>query len=612
MIATRRGPVVRPGTMHLLASLFARDEGLHDDSTALLGLVVTVALVAASILGFVRSRGNTLAELRDEEGAGDSLTHVAHWFLQMRWLASGIAAVLVLATVEVAHQLGQHLLLPLLLCIVALAGANQVFSILLRRRSGPPEFLVGSQVVCDLVILTLMLHFSGGIENPLSLLFIFHVIIAGILFARASCYRVVILSVVMFAVLALAEFWEFVPHYTLEVFPHQTQDRGHLHASHNGPYVVSRILLQAVLLFTTAYFITTIMEGLRVRERRARSLAQRETEARERLESVVEAAGAGLRLLDSDLRPIWSNARFDAWAEAEDELLETARHTLADSHARVTEHRREGKQGRPNFYATTTAAMAGPDGEAHSVVQLVQDVTARREAEAQVLHTEKLAAVGELAGNVAHEINNPLGILSTRLHLMRRKPASEEAGLGKDLDKMVQLAERITSITRALLGYCRPDQAERRPVLLGPALDRTRELTTARARARSVRISYACDPAAPQVLGNPGEIEQVVLNLAVNAIDATPKDGQVRVSAGPNGDGLLLAVDDSGPGVPVDLRERIFEPFFSTKKSGEGTGLGLSICKRIVREHGGTLEVVDSALGGARFEVRLPSIQSKP
>ena len=563
------------------------------------GVALAALLIALSIGGLLRSR-RAVSRQHDE----DSLGGVAEWFLQMRWLACGTAAALVASTIHYWRLLDGSLQFPLLTCLAILAGANVVFTRALHSETRSTRKLMGIQVVTDLVVLTAMLHLSGGLENPLSLLYLFHVIIAGILFDRVACYLVALLSVSLFAVLAVAELAHWVPHYTLHVFPHASGVGEHSHASHDARFVLSRILLLGVLLLTTAYFITTIMMGLREREARARRHARKETEARERLESVVEAAGAGLRLLDDRLQPLWTNARFEEWAAHRDELLEAASSTLSDGRPRRSEHRvGDDALGQQRHYATMTAAMTREDGTPHSIVQFVQDVSDQHDAEAQARHSEKLAAIGELAGNVAHEINNPLGILSARLHLLdRRRP--EAAGLG--VHQLIKLTDRMSAVTHSLLGFCRRDSSEHRLVTLTPAIEHAAELTGARARSRGVKVDYEIGPEAPTLRGNPRELEQVAVNLILNAIDASPDGGRVSVRVAVSETELTLVVEDEGPGVPPELRERVFDPFFSTKPAGEGTGLGLSVSRRIANDHGGSISVQESPLQGARFALRLP------
>jgi len=540
---------------------------------------------------------------------GNQLFYLAKWFLAMRWIAFCAAFLLIFTTIKVLHFLPETLFLPLSACTAVLGLANFIYGILLNRHPEGAKAQILVQVFFDLSILTVMLQFSGGIENPLSFLYIFHVIIAGILLSRLHCYSIAGLAFFLFSSMALLEFRELVPHYTLEIFPHDPHED--IHPAHHGPYVLSIILLQALILFTTAFFITTIMEHLRAREREARESARKEGEARKRLESVVDAAGAGLRLVDGQLRQVWANPRFQAWAGGDEAVEEEARRTLEDGRGRIREHSLQTPDGRERHFATSSFAMRREDGTIHNVVQLIQDVTPMKRAQAEALHAGKLAAIGELAGNIAHEINNPLGVISARIQLLLSRHASELSPKPlADLEKMGELTERISTITRGLLSYSRPSRGENRVFEVRPILERSKVLVEPRAKEKNVRLRFLCPSGLPSLQGDPGELEQVIVNLTLNAIDAAPPKGRVHIQVesieGP-AKNLRMTVADDGPGIPPALRSRVFEPFFSTKEDGKGTGLGLSICEGIVRSLHGTIAVKDSDLGGACFEILLPA-----
>ncbi len=593
--------------------LFELQETAHAHGSLIRGLGVTTSVAVLTVWAILRSRRTSSALDLEDATSGEPLVQVARWFVRMRWLACSISLILVFFTIDIAGLLQPELLDSLLGCIGVLVVSNLVFSRLLKHRQHLVDGLVKTQVVTDLILLTALLHYSGGIENPLSMLYIFHVIIAGILFDRSRCYYAAFISLALFAALAVIELRGWLPHYTLEIFPHDEHAEAGGHAAHVLLFVVSRILLQALLLLTTAYFITTIMDRLRAREQQTRIHAQREAEARAQLESVVHASGAGLRLLDADLEPVWTNERFREWSLADSRALRAAKRTLQDGETRITEHDISETDGRRRFFSMTTAALRRQGQPVHQVVQLVQDVTERREIQAQVLHTEKLAAVGELAASVAHEVNNPLGVLSARLKLIQARPDISPEKLATDVGTMVGLSDRIADIMRKLLGYCRPAPRDLGPVLAPPTLQRVQVLADLRAAKKSIQVEFHIDPDLPPILGVQGEIEQILVNLVGNAIDASPTGSRVEVRAHEEVDQelgrcLCLMVDDCGPGIPEELRARVLEPFYSTKKTGEGTGLGLAICQRIVRDHKGLLRISDSPLGGARLVVLIPSI----
>ncbi len=224
----------------------------------------------------------------------------------------------------------------------------------------------------------------------------------------------------------------------------------------------------------------------------------------------------------------------------------------------------------------------------------------------QLLAAARLSSIGELSAGVAHELNQPLNVITGYLELL------QDGELGPDeaahaIDVMAKAADRMAGLVRHLRDFSRAGVETLRAVDLRQVLDMARELT-ARATKRPIEVRWQ-RPAEPvMVLGDPGRLEQLFINLLANAMQATEQHGGVKVSlrALRAGGDLHVEVEDEGSGVPPHLRGRIFEPFFTTKERGQGTGLGLSISAKIVSEHQGRIEVGDGARG-AVFRVILPS-----
>jgi len=276
---------------------------------------------------------------------------------------------------------------------------------------------------------------------------------------------------------------------------------------------------------------------------------------------------------------------------------------------------RHGRQ----FENTLSAVRTEPGGTLGLVV-VSREITERRSLESQVLHAEKLHAVGSLAAGVAHELNTPLGTILGYAQMLLEDPAGPNAA--KDLKSIEEQAQRCRNIVKGLLEFARKSGGERQAVAPGVLLAKAAELTQHTLEMRGIALAVGSfEPAAlPQVSVTVQEIEQVLVNLITNAADAIEEGLRARtLSAGAGrvaleiqadvSGGVVLAVADNGPGVPDALRRQIFEPFFTTKAAGKGTGLGLSIARRIVEDHGGTLDLAPTPEGrGTRFEIRLPSV----
>ena len=277
------------------------------------------------------------------------------------------------------------------------------------------------------------------------------------------------------------------------------------------------------------------------------------------------------------------------------------------------EQTRRHASGRELLVAETISPVRDELGEVVAWVRIGRDVTQRRRLEARFARTAKLAALGELAGNIAHEINNPIGVVSgkTRLLLQREELSPK---LERELTKIAEQCDRIGRLTRGLLDYCRPsDQPQALLDLLAP-LRRAISFVDSKAERAGVRIELQAGE-LPWLEGNPAELEQVFLNLLLNGIDALgPAGGRIEIEAAPascRGEpGLRVTFRDDGPGIPPELRARVFEPFFTTK-GGQGTGLGLAISFGLVERHGGELSLLEEPRQGASFELSLP-LRSEP
>lgn len=208
--------------------------------------------------------------LKEDARSEDEFFNLCRWFIRMRWIACAVSSMLILLSVGLLEYLDRELFPPLATLVACLIVSNIIFTLLLRRRRFL-SILIELQAYTDLLILTAMLHYSGGIENPISFAYLFHVIIGGIILSARKCYTIVIVASALFAAIAFGEMTEFIPHYTLRVFPHPSEHAVIVHAAHESLYVTSRVALQLVLMSLTAYFTTTIMGRLRSEEERAKT-----------------------------------------------------------------------------------------------------------------------------------------------------------------------------------------------------------------------------------------------------------------------------------------------------------------------------------------------------
>lgn len=269
-------------------------------------------------------------------------------------------------------------------------------------------------------------------------------------------------------------------------------------------------------------------------------------------------------------------------------------------------HRR--KDGTAFPASSTVVALRGPDGRVTHFVGVQRDITEELRLRDQLVHSERLSAVGELVAGVAHEINNPLQTIVGCVELLQEDGSATEEQL-HDFAIVRREAARAGQIVRNLLAFIRRGSPERGSADLNQIVRATAELREYHLVQRNISLEVDLAPGPLNLLANRDEIQQVVLNLVLNAeqaITGAGGSGTIRLRTRTDGRSHVLEVEDDGPGVSEELRGRIFEPFFTTKDVGEGTGLGLSISHGIARSHGGALELVDEGRG-ACFRLTLPA-----
>ena len=238
-----------------------------------------------------------------------------------------------------------------------------------------------------------------------------------------------------------------------------------------------------------------------------------------------------------------------------------------------------------------------------AILAIIRDITATRELEEQLHHSQRMEAIGRLAGGVAHDFNNLLQAVAGTTQALRsgRDPKRNQ----HRFDELEQLVERGAQLTRQLLVFSRRDAVHPEVLDLNEALNGSLRMI-ARLIPESISVSTELAPGAMPVLLDPGRLEQVLVNLAVNAADAMPDGGQLRLRTSHCYDGVILEMTDTGVGMSADVAERIFEPFFTTKEAGAGTGLGLAVVHGIVVAAGGTISVTSEPDRGSTFHMWLP------
>ncbi len=229
-----------------------------------------------------------------------------------------------------------------------------------------------------------------------------------------------------------------------------------------------------------------------------------------------------------------------------------------------------------------------------------------RAAQQKLVNSERQVALGEMSARVAHEINNPLGIIKNYL-LLTKRSAGENIEVANHLDVVGQEIDRIARIVRQLLDFHRPLSDELEVINITAIVEDVLDLMDRQLETGSIEVVKQFEPDCPPCEGSPENIKQVVLNIIINACDAMAEGGQLTIAIDRRDNEARVRFCDTGPGIPPEIIPRIFEPFFTTKHPGQGTGLGLAVCYGIIKRHGGTITYRNTEEGGC-FEIRLPAI----
>ncbi|HWX56159.1 MAG TPA: PAS domain S-box protein [Verrucomicrobiae bacterium] len=286
------------------------------------------------------------------------------------------------------------------------------------------------------------------------------------------------------------------------------------------------------------------------------------------------------------------------------QAFESSLHGMQVDNLELMIVRGNGSQGR---FSINLSPMRDEGSDVNSVVVLMTDITDAAMIQAKLMHTEKMAAVGQLVSGVAHEVNNPLTAIMGFSDLLMENPEIPETAR-KDLQVIIDEAQRTKEIVQNLLSFARRRPPQRQPLQINSLLRKTIALRSYDFANHAVQIVESFDESLPEIVADSHQLQQVFLNILNNAYDAvreTERPGCIEIQTVHDGSWVEVLFRDNGGGIKHP--ERIFDPFFTTKQVGEGTGLGLSICYGIVRQHEGEILCANNqSMPGATFSVRLP------
>ena len=550
------------------------------------------------------------------------------WMIRMRWFAVvGIVVSSLICTyifpvlpeVNTIHK-----------CALFLLLSNVVYQVISFRCGSEPTvydvIFAFIQVEVDIVILTILIHFSGGVTNPFTLYYLFHIIIATIILPKKLSILVGITTISMFGIIAIGELneWGFLRHYPINLSPVNNLWQ-------NPTYMFGMFVAFSSTVVLAQYLTRTVVARM----------ASKEIEAshnKDLLEAIITAMGEGLLFVNNDGQVAMSNPEAAKWAAGRKDLL-------GDFPAKLVEHveelKTEIKDGNPSdgrinfevegrYVEAKSCPVMDAGNEMLGYVIVVQDLTEHKKLESdlrtrteetslinemlkmsrvELAQREKMVAIGQMASGIAHEIGNPLASLSSLVQYIARKIT--DAGQLEQFELMKKQIDRISIILKRMLSLSRPATSEYKWVDVNTIIESTLALVRFDKRARSVEFDNVVNRELPMVWLNPLHFEQVLLNIVINALDAMAakeedSDKQLKVIRSYVGDMIEVRISDTGIGMEQEICKRAFESFFTTKDIGKGTGLGLYISYNLIAEVDGKIELESEPGKGTTVKIRVP------
>lgn len=503
-----------------------------------------------------------------------------------------------------------HSIIPIYI-LIGTSYLITFFSLIALRLIRESDWFADLQIAADILLATVLVYVTGGIDSVFSFLYIFTIIWAGIVLQGRRVFLAASLSSILYGALLELQHFKFLPQ--LETPLSQPQ-------AYSDIQVLYKVFINITAFYTVSalsrYLFAQIkMTGDRLKEK---EIDYDELDALNR--KIVEEINSGLVTIDQHgliasfnkaAEDITGYTLMDAYRKKIDDIFpglmdRVYRYKAAPSYNKG-EGRWEmpyiGKGGNRLYLAFSISPRRGREGEDIGSIVIFQDLTAYREMEEAVRRAEKLSAVGQLAAGIAHEIRNPLASMSGSIQMLRDELVLDQENK-RLMDIILRETERLNRLITGFLDYARPYKPEKEEVDFSNVLTETLDIFE-KGLSQDQRITIQRD-IMPQlkVYGERERLKEVLWNLFNNAAQSMPGEGTVNISLKKEGDLAVAEIRDTGEGIEEKDLERVFEPFFTTKSYG--SGLGLATVYRIIEGHGGEIRVESEKGKGTVFSVRLP------
>jgi len=566
----------------------------------------------------------------------ESLVEQILWLIRLRWIAVGA----LIASAIFGRFVFPVLAAPILIyaCAAALLTCNILYFLAATKKpknAGPRDIILGMiQVEVDLIILTAVLNFSGGVLNPCFLFYIFHVIIAAIILPQRLSFVVGLTAIMLFGLLEVNELYggAFLGYYPLQL------------SASGGPWRNPLYSLGVFAAFSFTVMLAQYLTRMIIIRMTAKELeAARNSDV---LKAVINAMSEGLIFVANDGDVAICNPAANLWKR--EGVLNKQKHSFEDfpppmaemlssvvcpdDNAAAAERAISFETTGPGtrYVEAKGCPVTGIEGKRLGYVIVGQDLTEHKKLETdlrerteevtainellrmsrvEMAQREKMVAIGQMATGIAHEIGNPLtSISSVAQYLVRRLNVKEQ----KEQLLVIQYhVSRISNILRRMLSLSRPATGDYKWTDINSLIKNTLSLINFDKRARAVTIDNIATLDLPKVWLNPQHFEQVFLNIFINALDAMnaipcEREHHLRITRSLKDDAIAIRISDTGIGMSPEICKRAFDSFFTTKEIGKGTGLGLFISHNLVTEVDGSIELESEIGKGTTVVIRIP------
>ncbi len=534
-----------------------------------------------------------------------------HWLIFLRWPAIAGLFVATYIFSSVFNVLEQVIPLYTIGINIGLTNAGFFFytEALRSKTFASVQLHAGIQIMTDHFFLICLLYFSGGIENPFIFYFLFHAIIGGIFLEKKYSYLQALFAASLFALLLLLEYYSVIPHQPLQTFSaFKYSDE----LWHSEVYILCVFFALASTLFISVYFVTSLMD--RLRKSRDDVLFE--------IKSTLENMAEGVIFIDPNDKVTMCNKEIEkAWKVKSEELLNKSVKDdqvpyIGGIASTITERFRNGIKTSQHqeiktengFLYNTYSAIIDPGGKYWGTVLTSHDITERKKLEQQLLHSERLATIGEMSAKVAHEIRNPLSSISLNTELLYDEISGDNGEKKSDAENLIQSilneVDTLTEMSDEYLRFARFPRLDTKPTSINSVLIELSRFFNEERLQRGIAIKENYAPDLPLILLDTNQIKQAFLNILKNSFEAMPEGGKLSISTRLKDNNIVVYITDTGSGIIKEDVQRVFDPFYSAKVNG--TGLGLALTMKTIEGHGGDIICKSTIDKGTTMVVSFP------